>query len=203
MSEFVATIHVRPKSEVRDPQGEAVAGALRALGFEIADVRTGKEIVVRFDARDEAKALEATRTMGDQLLANPVIEDFAIELAGPPQEAVHVHGPARVRDLPPVPKDQPNRITWLRHTPRSSSGVIQLNEIRAHIHVEHDEILHVIEGTAQFRIADRVVAVNAGETVVVPAGIVHGIPSASEGAVLTTVFAPRFDPDRPDRVFVE
>lgn len=83
MADFTATIHVRPKAEVRDPQGEAVAGALRALGLEVADVRTGKEIVVRFSAPDEAGAREAARTMGDQLLANPVIEDYEIELGSP------------------------------------------------------------------------------------------------------------------------
>ena len=81
--EFVATIRVRPRGEVRDPQGEAVAGALRALGFTIADVRTGKEIVVRFAAADEAAARAAARTMGDQLLANPVIEDYVVELGAP------------------------------------------------------------------------------------------------------------------------
>jgi phosphoribosylformylglycinamidine synthase PurS subunit len=86
MPEFVATIRVRPKAEVRDPQGEAVAGALRALGLEVAEVRTGKELVVSFTAADEAAALDAARSMGDQLLANPVIEDFAVEL-GPPAEA--------------------------------------------------------------------------------------------------------------------
>ena len=78
--EFVATIRVRPKGEVRDPQGEAVAGALRALGFTIADVRTGKEIVVRFTADDEAAARDAAQTMGDQLLANPVIESYEVAL---------------------------------------------------------------------------------------------------------------------------
>ena len=83
MSEFTATIRVRPKAEVRDPQGESVAGALRALGFDVADVRTGKEIVVRFTAPAERDAHEAARTMGDQLLANPVIEDYEVELAGP------------------------------------------------------------------------------------------------------------------------
>ena len=88
MTEFTATIHVRPKGEVRDPQGEAVAGALRALGFDVADVRTGKEIVVRFSAPDEAGAREAARTMGDQLLANPVIEDYAIELGTPERRRV-------------------------------------------------------------------------------------------------------------------
>ena len=83
MAEFVATIHVRPRTEVRDPQGEAVAGALRALGFDVADVRTGKEIIVRFSAADETAAREAARTMGDQLLANPVIEDYTVELGSP------------------------------------------------------------------------------------------------------------------------
>src|SRR5688572_1701748 len=83
MAQFVATIRVRPKAEVRDPQGESVAGALRALGFEVADVRTGKEIVVRFSAADEDAARDAARTMGDQLLANPVIEDYEVSLGAP------------------------------------------------------------------------------------------------------------------------
>ncbi len=81
MKAFVATIHVRPKDEVRDPQGEAVAGALRALGVAVDAVRTGKEIVVRFRAPDEAAARGTAQRMGDQLLANPVIERFEFQLA--------------------------------------------------------------------------------------------------------------------------
>ena len=80
LTDFVATIHVRPKGEVRDPQGEAVAGALRSLGHDVADVRAGKEIVVRFRADDETAAERAAAAMGDQLLANPVIEDYAVEV---------------------------------------------------------------------------------------------------------------------------
>ncbi len=80
---FVATIHVRPKAEVRDPQGEAVLGALNSLGLGVATVRTGKEIVVTFDAADEGAARRATDTMGRELLANPVIEDFSVELGAP------------------------------------------------------------------------------------------------------------------------
>ena len=83
MTDFVATIRVRPKAEVRDPQGESVAAALRALGFDVADVRTGKEIVVRFSAASEDAARDAARTMGDQLLANPVIEDYEVSLGAP------------------------------------------------------------------------------------------------------------------------
>jgi phosphoribosylformylglycinamidine synthase len=77
---FVATLHVRPKSEVRDPQGEAVGAALRSLGLSVAAVRTGKEIVVTFDAANEAAANDAVRTMGNELLANPVIEDYSYDL---------------------------------------------------------------------------------------------------------------------------
>ncbi|HEY8649238.1 MAG TPA: phosphoribosylformylglycinamidine synthase subunit PurS [Candidatus Limnocylindria bacterium] len=80
MSAFVATIRVRPKAEIRDPQGEAIAGALRSLGTDVADVRTGKEIVVRFSAADEAAARAAATSMGDRLLANPVIEEFVVQV---------------------------------------------------------------------------------------------------------------------------
>lgn len=78
---FTATIRVLPKAEVRDPQGEAIRGALRSLGLAVSDVRTGKEIVVTFDAADETAARDAVRLMGSELLANPVIEDYAFELA--------------------------------------------------------------------------------------------------------------------------
>jgi len=77
---FRATIHVRPKPEVRDPQGEAVLGALRSIGLDVANVRTGKEIVVTLEAPSEAAAREAADRMGQELLANPVIDDFSVEL---------------------------------------------------------------------------------------------------------------------------
>ena len=77
---FVATFHVRPKAEVRDPQGEAVSSALRSLGVDVASVRTGKEIVVTFEAASEAAANDMIRSMGTELLANPVVEDYSADL---------------------------------------------------------------------------------------------------------------------------
>jgi phosphoribosylformylglycinamidine synthase len=77
---FVARVLIRPKLEVRDPQGEAVLAALRSLGHDVASVRTGKEIVVTLSAPDERAAREAAARMGDQLLANPVIESYEFEL---------------------------------------------------------------------------------------------------------------------------
>lgn len=77
---FVARVLVRPKTKVRDPQGEAVLAALRSLGHDVAEVRTGKEIVVTFEAQDEDAARQTAVRMGDQLLANPVIESYAVEV---------------------------------------------------------------------------------------------------------------------------
>ena len=77
---FVARVLIRPKLEVRDPQGEAVLAALRSLGHDVASVRTGKEIVVTLSAPDERAARESAARMGDQLLANPVIESYEFEL---------------------------------------------------------------------------------------------------------------------------
>lgn len=77
---FVAVIHVRPKAEIRDPQGEAVAGALRSLGLGVAEVRAGKELVVTFEAADAPAADAAAKVMGAELLANPVIEDFSVDV---------------------------------------------------------------------------------------------------------------------------
>jgi phosphoribosylformylglycinamidine synthase len=77
---FVARVLVRPKAEVRDPQGEAVLAALRSLGHDVVGVRTGKEVLVTFEAADPTAAREAAERMGDQLLANPVIENYAVEV---------------------------------------------------------------------------------------------------------------------------
>jgi phosphoribosylformylglycinamidine synthase PurS subunit len=82
---FTATIRVFPKPEVRDPQGEAVRGALRSLGLTVLEVRTGKEIVVTFEAADQTGAEDAVGLMGRELLANPVIEQYEFSLvAGVP-----------------------------------------------------------------------------------------------------------------------
>ena len=72
-----ATVQVRLKQEVLDPQGDAVRRALIALGFDVSQVRVGKLIELEVNATDAEKELSA---MCEKLLANPVIEDFTFEL---------------------------------------------------------------------------------------------------------------------------
>lgn len=79
-----ATVLVRLKGEVLDPQGRAVHGALEKLGFDnVKNVRIGKLIEIELSeggsfTKDQLRAELAK--MADQMLANPVIEDYEILL---------------------------------------------------------------------------------------------------------------------------
>jgi phosphoribosylformylglycinamidine synthase len=78
-----ATVYVRLKGEVLDPQGDAVGRALASLGFRgVRGVRVGKLIELEVDDA-EARAPDfeqRLRRMADEMLANPVIEDYEIRL---------------------------------------------------------------------------------------------------------------------------
>ena len=76
-----ATIAVRPKPGILDPQGEAVRGSLGHLGFDVAEVRVGRLVEVELEALDAESARAEVERMCEQLLANPLIETFEIEIA--------------------------------------------------------------------------------------------------------------------------
>lgn len=81
MPEFLARVEVRLKPTVNDPQGNTVAQALGSLGFdEVESVRVGKLIEVKLTADSEAAARDQAAEMGKQLLANPVIEQFNVQI---------------------------------------------------------------------------------------------------------------------------
>jgi phosphoribosylformylglycinamidine synthase subunit PurS len=75
-----ATVLVRPKHGILDPQGEAVGSSLRRLGFAVAEARVGRIVDVEIDGDDPATAREQLERMCEQLLANPLIESYEIEL---------------------------------------------------------------------------------------------------------------------------
>ncbi len=77
-----AKVHITLKTGVLDPQGKAVQHALGSLGFAgVNDVRQGKYIELDLAESDPAKAKAAVEQMCKGLLANTVIENYAIELA--------------------------------------------------------------------------------------------------------------------------
>jgi phosphoribosylformylglycinamidine synthase subunit PurS len=79
-----ATVLVRPKQGILDPQGQAVESSLRRLGFSVGGARIGRVVDLEVDAADEASARAQVEQMCEQLLANPLIESYEIELAEPP-----------------------------------------------------------------------------------------------------------------------
>jgi phosphoribosylformylglycinamidine synthase PurS subunit len=76
-----ATVLVRPKEGILDPQGDAVQNSLRHLGFAVADARVGRVVDIEVEATDAASARAEVERMCDQLLANPLIESYEIEIA--------------------------------------------------------------------------------------------------------------------------
>jgi phosphoribosylformylglycinamidine synthase subunit PurS len=76
-----ARIHVSLKPGVLDPQGQAIGNALKGLGFAgIDEVRQGKLIELQLADADPALARARVDEMCRQLLANPVIENYSIEI---------------------------------------------------------------------------------------------------------------------------
>ena len=78
---FKAEIDVMPLKSLLDPQGKAVSASMGNVGLsEIKNVRQGKLIEINLDTKDFDEAKEQVKKMSEQLLTNPIIEDFTIEL---------------------------------------------------------------------------------------------------------------------------
>ncbi len=82
MMRFAAHVEVTHRPGIADPQGATVERALPALGYSnVSEVSIGKSIRLVIDAADERAARTQVEEMCERLLANPVIESYAIELS--------------------------------------------------------------------------------------------------------------------------
>ena len=77
-----ATVLVRPKQGILDPQGDAVRSALGHLGLPVERARVGRVIDLELPAADASEARRQLEQACEQLLANPLIESYEIELEG-------------------------------------------------------------------------------------------------------------------------
>ena len=77
-----ATVLVRPKEGILDPQGQAVEQSLRKLGFAVGEARVGRVVDVEVEASSADEARERVEAMCTQLLANPLIESYEVEVHG-------------------------------------------------------------------------------------------------------------------------
>lgn len=85
MTRYSVSVHIIPRRGLLDPQGKAVADALHSLGHAgVRDVRVGRHLVIQVEEESRSAAETAVRRMCEQLLANPVTEDFELELVREP-----------------------------------------------------------------------------------------------------------------------
>jgi phosphoribosylformylglycinamidine synthase len=80
---FRFAVHVMPKAGILDPQGRAVERSMPHLGVTaVRDVRVGRRVELTVEAGDEAAARAVVERLATELLANPLIESYAIALIG-------------------------------------------------------------------------------------------------------------------------
>ena len=79
--QYSVKVQILPKPDILDPQGQAVEKALISLGYkDVKDLKIGKEIVFQLSASSKQEASSQVKEMCDKLLANPVIEDYKVEI---------------------------------------------------------------------------------------------------------------------------
>lgn len=81
MNGFEVEVRVTPRAGLLDPQGNAVAGALASLGFDgIGEVHVGRLLVLQLEAASAEEARDVAERMCRRLLANPVTEDYRLQV---------------------------------------------------------------------------------------------------------------------------
>ena len=80
MTAYTATVTVRLKRGVLDPEAETTQQALERLGFELEDLRSADRFEVDLEADDSEAAESRAAEMADRLLANPTIHDYDVEV---------------------------------------------------------------------------------------------------------------------------
>jgi phosphoribosylformylglycinamidine synthase subunit PurS len=78
---LTAKIRITLRSSILDPQGKAVEGSLKTMGFEkVVDTRIGKYIELKIDSKDKKEAESIAEMACKKLLANPVMENYDFEI---------------------------------------------------------------------------------------------------------------------------
>ena len=81
MTEYTATVTVRLKAGVLDPEAETTQRALERLGFELSDLRSADRFEVDLEAEDADAAASRASEMAERLLANPTIHDYEVSVS--------------------------------------------------------------------------------------------------------------------------
>ena len=100
MTSFRFAVNVTPKPGILDPAGRAVEGSLGHLGIEgVQDVRIGRRVELTVNAADESAARATVGRLAGELLSNPLIEAYAVELLGATSSAMSDPAAAQVSEV--------------------------------------------------------------------------------------------------------
>jgi len=80
MTDYTATVTVRLKGGVLDPEAETTQQALERLGFELGDLRSADRFEIDLDAESADGAADRADEMAERLLANPTIHDYEVDV---------------------------------------------------------------------------------------------------------------------------
>ena len=81
MTTFRFAVNVTPKPGILDPQGRAVEGSLGHLGIDgVSEVRVGRRVEITVEASSEGAAREVVDRLASELLSNPLIEAFSVDI---------------------------------------------------------------------------------------------------------------------------
>ncbi|MCL9814158.1 phosphoribosylformylglycinamidine synthase subunit PurS [Natranaeroarchaeum aerophilus] len=80
MTAYTATVTVRLKQGVLDPEAETTKQALERLGFELAELRSADRFEIDLDAESAEDAAQRAEEMAERLLANPTIHDYEVDV---------------------------------------------------------------------------------------------------------------------------
>jgi len=80
MTDYTATVTVRLKAGVLDPEAETTQRALERLGFDLSDLRSADQFEIDLTADDEAAARDRVTEMTERLLANPTLHDYEVSI---------------------------------------------------------------------------------------------------------------------------
>lgn len=81
MSEYIVRVNIKLREAILDPQGKTILSALKNLGYgQVEDVRIGKVIELKVNGPDAESIRAAVSEMCDKVLANPVMENYEIEV---------------------------------------------------------------------------------------------------------------------------
>lgn len=84
MKSYTAIIHIMPHKVLLDPAGKATLQAVQKLGFDrVMDTRIGKRIEISLNAQNENFAKQMAEQIAKELLVNPIIESFQVEIQQP------------------------------------------------------------------------------------------------------------------------